>query len=211
MELRLSVLAYTKLMSYVRNCDMEISGLGWCDFDKEIIYVNDIILLKQTVTGSTTDIDDDAQAKFLFEQTKNGRIKDLCLWWHSHVDMACFWSSVDDATIERSKNSDFMVSIVANKNGDMLARLDIFKPARITIEIPKEKIGICYQDVDIDKQCIEEIGELVISEYKYVWNKKQKEIWGKGKIKKNYWGNMENGSNDNGDLSKRSKSLEERL
>ena len=52
---------FNKIQFYVDNCDKEIGGLGVVEIHPEenAYIVKKIVLLKQTVTGSTTDLDED--------------------------------------------------------------------------------------------------------------------------------------------------------
>lgn len=170
--------AFRKFRAFIDNCEDEISGLGRCDIDTDgTVYVWDVFILKQSVTGATTNIDDEAQAKFIFEETKRGTLKSVNLWWHSHAKMGTFWSQTDEDTIKRSKNSDFMVSIVGNHAGDVLGRVDVFKPFHISC--PINDVTIDYADPQVTKFCKEEIADKVTKGWSFdrkwdKWDKKKK-------------------------------------
>lgn len=119
----------TKLKYYTKLAPGEISGMGKTKVneDGDIIFT-DIMLFTQKCSGATTDIDDEALAKWMYElRTKGESLKDWNLWWHTHNDMAVFWSGTDDKCIkDHSHGNNYLISLVTNKAGDYLGRLDIF-------------------------------------------------------------------------------------
>ena len=121
--------AHIKLKYFIDNVDGEISGLGSSYVDKnENIVITDLILFKQTCTSASTKLDNDAQAKFLFELTKKKEDPSKWnVWWHSHARMGVYWSTVDTGTIDEHIGTiPYLVSLVANKKGEVLGRLDVF-------------------------------------------------------------------------------------
>ena len=130
MELILKKDPALKLKYFVDIADGEISGMAKSVYDEENdeIIVEDLIIFEQECTAATTDISDESMAKFLFELSKNGEDPSHWnLWWHSHADMDVFWSGTDDATIqEHIGTNDYLISLVANKKGELKARLDVF-------------------------------------------------------------------------------------
>lgn len=146
MKVVLSELANRKLKYYIDNIDYEISGLGLVEKREDgSLYVPDIFLLTQEVSGAETDLDPAAVAKFLDDKLQEKIIVDgeevdfpvenIKLWWHSHVNMGVFWSGTDSATCNRLDNEspeeNWYLSIVGNKRGDRLARVDVFQPHRM--------------------------------------------------------------------------------
>jgi len=66
---------------------------------------------------------------------------------HSHVDMSVFWSDTDNGDLNSwGLECQYMVSLVYNRKGERLARLDIFHPTRtwkecdVTIIHPPELV-----------------------------------------------------------------------
>lgn len=122
--------AKNKLDLYLACCDEEISGLGRVAKIGSKFVITDIILLPQEVSSSSTDLDEKELDEFILTEIEEGRNPgDLKVWWHSHVNMSCFWSGTDAETIETFKN-DWFISIVGNKSGIYRARLDLFEPFR---------------------------------------------------------------------------------
>lgn len=152
----MDALSFNKMKVYIETATGEISGLGFVRNVGIDFYVHDLILLDQSCTYATTDLDEQAVSDFFLECIENGvDVSELKLWWHSHAHMGTFWSGTDEDTI--SKLSDeWMLSIVANKSGDILGRLDIYKPLRVTFnELP---VKIYYP---IDEELREELKEEV--------------------------------------------------
>lgn len=139
-----NIQAYNKLCLYVGNTEGEISGLGKIKKittkDETAILIEDIILLNQVSSWGGTKLDKEAITKFLDDLMKKGEaIADWKLWWHSHGDMDTFWSTTDEDTIEslntEQTENNWWLSIVANKGGEMKARIDVFEPFLQTIDI----------------------------------------------------------------------------
>jgi hypothetical protein len=121
-----------QLDAYINECSQEISGLGIVErLEDGDLHIKEVHLLNQEVTGGTTDLDEEAVFEFLGAAEKPEEIK---LWWHSHVNMGVFWSGTDDATIQRFGGSGWFLSIVGNKKGEYLCRLDVHDPLRIALD-----------------------------------------------------------------------------
>ena len=117
-----------KLAAYVDLTDGEISGLAKSHVEEGDIIVDDILLFKQVCSGTTTDLDDEAQALALMKMMADGENpEEWNVWWHSHVNMAVFWSGQDEKCIkDHMTTHSHLVSIVTNKRGEFKSRLDIF-------------------------------------------------------------------------------------
>jgi len=128
--------AKTRLDLYIGLAIGEISGLGLVTLvNKQDFYITEVSLLKQTCTFSDTVLNPAAIGDYMLSVLERGgdpaKIK---LWWHSHADMAVFWSAdTDETTIDGFKNG-WMLSLVGNKNGQFLGRVDIFDPVRVTVD-----------------------------------------------------------------------------
>ena len=119
----LSETVYRQIMFWVDLCPDEISGLGRVVKSKDkdgIIYrVEEVFLLKQVVTASTTEMDKQAVKKLLYEHFKEDRKGSISFWWHSHVNMGVFWSETDYQAMEGLlEGPGFLVSTVFNKQED---------------------------------------------------------------------------------------------
>lgn len=156
MKLILTPKAYLQLKYYTNLVSSEISGMAKSKIDKdENIIVQDVIIFKQEVSSATTDIDDQAQAKFLAElMKKDEKLEDWNIWWHSHADMDVFWSGTDDKTIEgHSGLQSYLISLVTNKAGEYKARLDVF-PKDTS---PFKKVMFNTYELEVEVQLNKEI------------------------------------------------------
>lgn len=119
--------AYQKFRYFIDNTDGEVSGWGKTRKEGEDIYVEDLVIFKQVITGTSTDLDYDARAKFgSFLKKNNEKSENWNLWWHSHYNFNTFWSSVDEKAIENEIGKiPYLLSIVGNQKGDILTRMDI--------------------------------------------------------------------------------------
>lgn len=162
--------AYLKMRYFVEECDEEISGFGKSrvemfdvvtkvrkqngqhSFDvieKQTVQgllVYDIEILPQIVSGVHSTIDEETLVAFLTKKTQDGEsVKDYKVWWHSHVNMAAFFSGTDVGTIEESDGSfPYLLSIVTNKPGDILTRLDVFGD----LPTPNVQVDFSIQEQD---------------------------------------------------------------
>jgi len=158
----LSKKAYLKLKYFVKNTPGEISGMGRVVVENNSFVVKDLDIFEQECSGAFTELKEKAMAKFLYEKTKaNEDVSEYHLWWHSHNDFGVFWSGTDEKTIETTTSNSFLVSIVANKKGEMLSRLDIFDPLKFHINlrsfIPKK----VKENESIKRYCLKRIKDCV--------------------------------------------------
>ena len=151
----------------MRIANGEVSGLGMVSeqLDKKgrlrSYIVDDIYLIKQQCSGTDTVLDAEAVAIFLGDLATQGiDISKLKLWWHSHGDMKVFWSATDEACVANLANSSYMISIVTNKDKDMLTRIDIYKPFHVTVnEIDTD---IHYpEEPELEEFCVQEFNTKV--------------------------------------------------
>ena len=106
-----------KIWWYVNKCPKEISGLGKVVVkDDGTLHVRKIYLLNQEVSGSETELDDDAVATLLYESHQDEG--SLMFWWHSHVNMGVFWSGTDHEAIRKLGANGMVLSTVYNKKGE---------------------------------------------------------------------------------------------
>jgi len=112
----------------------EVSGLGIVEEENGKTVVREVFILDQEASGSETELKPEAVAKLMTDLMQEGKDPGkLKFWWHSHVDMGCFWSGTDDECAETLSN-EFAFSTVVNKRGESRTRLDIYDPFRITID-----------------------------------------------------------------------------
>jgi len=109
-------ICYQEIMYYVDKCDKEVGGLGRVKKVGNDFYVSKVYLLDQEVSGASTDLDAEAVAKCMFETQNDEELHgELAFQWHSHVNMAVFWSNVDLDTIKEIGQGGLCVATVFNK------------------------------------------------------------------------------------------------
>ena len=106
----------------------EFSCLGTVTDD---VVVGGVQLFDQVCTSASTELDQDALAKFLVTHQQPERVR---AWIHSHGTLGVFWSQQDEACIEGLANDICLVSIVVNKKREWKARIDIWQPFRLTFD-----------------------------------------------------------------------------
>ncbi len=150
-----------RLDTYVKLATGEISGLGIVEVHGNNLLITDIILFEQNSNPSHTALSTADIASFLTQAVMQGRpTETLKLWWHSHVNMDVFWSQEDEGTAQGLANGVWFLSIVANKRGEYLCRLDIFDPVPITLD--NLKVIVIYpDDPKLDAMLQAEIDEKV--------------------------------------------------
>jgi len=122
-KLVLSSLAYKKQQALVQACDIEIGWLGYVDVEKDgTLYVSDIFVPKQEVSGTTTDIDEEwlGQYGIRLAETEQGceQLTKMFYWGHSHVDMGTSPSGTDDKTMgQLGANCPVFIRGIFNKRG----------------------------------------------------------------------------------------------
>ncbi len=152
--------AKQRLDLYVQYAKGEISGLGRAKYDGFDLLVEEIFLLPQDSGSSNTDLDPEGLSSFLTDWVNEGRNPaQLKLWWHSHANMGTSWSSTDETTIS-GFNADWILSIVVNKQGDYLCRLDIYEPVRVTID-KLQLVVYCPEPTDLRNEIQQEIKDKV--------------------------------------------------
>lgn len=127
--------AKQRLDLYLQCASGEISGLGSVQKMGDDFLITQVYLFEQKCSASGTELDSESVASFLLEAVRAGLDTSvLKLWWHSHVNMSCFWSGDDDDTAKRLAMGGWFISVVGVKSGDYLCRLDMYDPVRITLD-----------------------------------------------------------------------------
>lgn len=117
MKVYISPECRAEIMHYVNKSPIEVSGLGRVQKTTNgDLMVTKVYLLEQENTSSTTDLDEDAVAKLMYETREDEG--DLNFWWHSHVNMGVFWSGTDMSTIKQFGKNGYLLSTVFNKKNE---------------------------------------------------------------------------------------------
>lgn len=150
-----------KIQFIVDHCDKEVSGLGTVVFDKKQngYRVTSAILLDQEVGSAHTDIDDKAVAQALYESRNDEG--ELAFWWHSHVNMATFWSSQDHETMEAIGKNGLCVAIVFNKKEEMRGAIVMSPSGMPSVKVDDVDIVIEYDYAFNPDELLAEIKEKV--------------------------------------------------
>lgn len=156
-----------RIHAYTMSVPSEIAGMGKVRVEgTDTIIVEEVAIYEQEVTGATADLSTKALAKFQSELVKaGGSPKHWKLWWHSHDNMAAFFSGRDTATIDGQSESDWLVSLVVNKKRERQARLDLYRPFRMYLDnLEIEMQGEAYTvPADIAKEVAEKVKRSVPS------------------------------------------------
>lgn len=148
---------WQRLMGYVQLCEEEINGFGLVEIVGNHILVNGVFITRQTVGPGSAEVDEADVHHLMYQLTEKGiNTGKLRLQWHSHVHMPAYFSGVDTHNIEQYPG-DWMISLVLNKFGQYSARLDLFKPFRVTVEELPVRIQQPALDPRIEAECRGEI------------------------------------------------------
>jgi hypothetical protein len=113
----------------------EVSGLGLVDLVPGGFLVKEVFLPDQACTPASSTIEPEAVAKLLLDLDQAGyEPSKLRFWFHSHADMDVFWSSQDTTTMMLMENREYVISMVGNKRGKRLARVDFYHPFEAHID-----------------------------------------------------------------------------
>ena len=149
-----------RIRHYTQLAAGEVSGLGTVEEYDEGFLVTDIFLPKQSCSPGGTELDQESVATLIMELDQAGAdAGSLRFWWHSHGSLDVFWSGTDESCINNLANGDYVLSLVTNKRNQLLARLDIFKPVRLTVDhlpVSVRSVGESLRD-----QCRTEIRQRV--------------------------------------------------
>lgn len=112
--------ARTKMELYCALCEKEIGWLGFVKrYEDNSFLIEDVVLLKQEVHATTTEIDPTALLDF-WGQTPVEKQPDIKLWGHSHVNMAPNPSGQDDNQMSYFRDGNpWFIRLITNKKGDI--------------------------------------------------------------------------------------------
>ena len=149
-----------RMRHYTQLAAGEVSGLGMVEEFDGGFLVTDLFLPKQTCSPGGTELDQESVATLIMELDQAGEDPGkLRLWYHSHGGLDVFWSGTDESCINNLANGDYILSLVTNKRGHVLARLDIFKPVRLTVDnVP---VSVRSAGDSLRERCREEIRQKV--------------------------------------------------
>ena len=124
-SLRFSPTAWAKLVFLRDITDNEVGGFGITEAD-DLLFVIDVVLVKQKVTPISVSFDDNAVADFFDEQVEAGRKPEQFarIWLHSHPGNSPQPSCTDEETFQRVFGScDWSIMAIVAQQGSTYARL----------------------------------------------------------------------------------------
>lgn len=199
-EVIVPVASFKKLMAYTDLCDGEVTGffdVNWnaAYVDSEgsdprgAFVVGEIYLVKQEAGAASVEMDEDGILDAMDELIAAGVSQMPRGWWHSHVNMAAFFSGTDNNTINNDfLNDTYAVSIVVNKRREMKASVVIFEDlpygiATTPLRIDELPITVDGPSETIPEELRREVEEKVKpysapsggNTYNYQWGKGEKD------------------------------------
>jgi hypothetical protein len=116
MKLVIEQKVFDKVMHWVNKSSFEVSGLGIVKLVDNVPTVVDAILIEQENSSAETEMKAEAIAKAEYEcRNVDGELR---WWWHSHVQMACFWSGTDMTTIRQLGRHGWFFHTVFNQKSE---------------------------------------------------------------------------------------------
>ena len=134
--------AWIQMWKLTKECPTEISAMGLLVTGTTNL-VQEFFVPEQKCSGVETTMDEASLSEICMRLTTEGYdIANLCVWWHSHVNMATKPSGTDESNIDRLANGRILWSIITNKNGadrallggepgdGMYIRMDMYDPVK---------------------------------------------------------------------------------
>lgn len=149
-----------KLRAYATTIpNTEVSGFGLIELDEdqpeEIVYLTDVMLVKHKSNATLAKVDENDIAALMFELKQQGvDTSMLRVQWHSHVGNAYF--SQTDMQANDVPTGEWMIHMVVNRYGDIVARMDMYQPFRLGLPMEVLKVSLPIND-DLQAQCDEEV------------------------------------------------------
>jgi len=111
----------------------EVGGWLTGEVKADYIYVDDILIPKQEVSGGSVDINPAAGVELVKEFKE--RCKRIIGHWHSHCPNGnAYWSSIDEDNISQIIEPRNFFLFIVSAGGKDLVRLESKKPFRISID-----------------------------------------------------------------------------
>jgi hypothetical protein len=152
--------AFQKIRAWAAICPVEINGLGYVERRGNDFLISDVFILKQKAGSDQVDMDDAAIHDLTYQLARRGMSTvGLRLEWHSHARHEVFFSEKDLYTINRQQG-DYLISLVVNKRGEYVCRLDLYRPFRAAFMVDIE-ILLPLPDEALVEKCRQDFKELV--------------------------------------------------
>jgi len=124
-SLRFSPTAWAKLLFMRDVTDNEVGGFGITQAE-DLLFVTDVVLVKQKVTCVSISFEDESVADFFENQVEAGKQPEQFarLWLHTHPGDLPEPSGTDESTFARVFGScDWAIMFIVAQNGSTFARL----------------------------------------------------------------------------------------
>ena len=168
-------------MHYIANeYSHEVGGWITGEIREDCIYLDDLLIPEQEVSGGSVDIDPSAGPSLLRE-FKN-KCKLIMGHWHSHASMSTFWSNIDETNMSQiMEPRKFFTFIVSSKDEDNhLVRFEAKTPFRVTVD--KLKYSVEIPELEELKEKIKKEIENKVTQRTYSSNVQSKTIYENGKF-----------------------------
>lgn len=159
---------YSDLREYINHYDSEVSGAGLVErvihTDKSIEYrITQVYLPSKQDNGmASTEIDAGTVATLVHTLIEQGvDVGKLKVHWHSHLNMQVFHSGTDTDNYKTLNNEEWLVSLVLNKQGDILGGVHLYSPMLIDIKSVPVYIDVPMQASDSAKRSIEALDKYI--------------------------------------------------
>ncbi|MAP21967.1 MAG: hypothetical protein CL582_13615 [Alteromonadaceae bacterium] len=142
-SVRFTQKAFQQITALTRECEIEISAMGVIankEYKRqkgvtEDFYILEFHVPEQECCSTSTTIEAEALSKLTFDLMQKGvEPEQICVWWHSHVNMGVGHSATDEKQIENFNFDKVCISIITNKKGNINIRADIYNPIRYSFE-----------------------------------------------------------------------------
>lgn len=155
-KLLIPIESFRKIMAYTQLAEGEITGFADVEYnvERENFVVGEVYLIEQTAQAAEVDMNEEQISKFMLSRIEQGATQMPRIWWHSHVDMAAFFSGTDTQTISEFKSDSYTISLVVNKKREMKANLNLWKPFIYSSAIDVE---VMVEYVEIPDEIVEEV------------------------------------------------------
>lgn len=153
-EIKISHKDFSKIINYAKASyeavKGEIGGMAIVTVTKDDDYlISNPVILKQEVTGSTCTLDKTSLANYYTKAMQKFGTSIKFLWWHSHANGSCFWSSTDEEAIKEYSGSTWSISLVVNIKSDYKLRIDWWKPVSVKLDNVDLEITGCSEKIPV--------------------------------------------------------------
>ena len=146
MEFYISQKDWKKVIDYAQasydQFKAEIGGFMIAKPDKDgNIIISEPEILKQEVTGGTTEMDKVEIADYYVKCAEKHGPDVRFVWWHSHANMSAFWSGTDTNTMKEYSSGDWSAFLVVNIRQEYKFRVCVWNPIEAHEDVTLNVLG----------------------------------------------------------------------